>query len=44
MSGITPEGKLLMMEQERAFKGPAVVRFIEHALRQIPEKPLERVW
>ncbi len=35
MSGITPEGKLLMMEQERPFKGPDVVRFLEHALRQI---------
>ena len=41
MSGITLEGKLLMMEQERAFKGPAdVVRFVEHALRQIPGKLL----
>lgn len=40
MSGITPEGKLLMMEQERAFKGPDVVRFLEHALRQIPGKLL----
>ncbi|MBA3474514.1 MAG: transposase [Rubrobacter sp.] len=35
MSGITPEGKLLMIEQERAFKGPDVVRFLKHALRQI---------
>jgi transposase len=40
MSGITLEGKLLMMEQERAFKGPDVVRFLEHALRQIPGKLL----
>jgi hypothetical protein len=32
MSAITPEGKLLMMEQERAFKGPDVVRFLKHAL------------
>lgn len=43
ISGITPEGKLLMMEQERAFKGPDVVRFLKHALRQIPGKLLV-VW
>jgi transposase len=40
MSGITLEGKLLMIEQDRAFKGPDVVRFLEHALRQIPGKLL----
>jgi len=40
MSGITLEGKLLMMEQERAFKSPDVVRFLRHALRQIPGKLL----
>ena len=40
MSAITPEGKLLMMEQERAFKGPDVVRFLKHALRQVPGKLL----
>lgn len=40
MSGITPEGKLLMIEQERAFKGPDVVRFLKHALRQLPGKLL----
>ncbi len=40
MSGITPEGKLLMIEQERAFKGEDVVRFLRHALRQIPGKLL----
>jgi transposase len=38
MSGITLEGKPLMMEQERAFKEPDVVRFLKHALRQIPGK------
>jgi len=43
MSGITPEGKLLMIEQQRAFKGPDVVRFLKHALRQIPGKLLV-VW
>jgi transposase len=40
MSGITLEGKLLMMEQERAFKGTDVVRFLKHALRRIPGKLL----
>ncbi len=40
MSGITPEGKLLMIEQERAFKGPDVVRFLKHALGQLPGKIL----
>lgn len=40
MSGITLEGRLLMMEQEKAFKGPDVVRFLKHALRQIPGKLL----
>jgi transposase len=41
MSGITMEGKLLMMEQEeRAFKGEDVVRFLKHALRQIAGKML----
>ncbi len=43
MSAITPEGKLLMIEQQRAFKGPDVVRFLKHALRQIPGKLLV-VW
>jgi transposase len=43
MSGITPGGKLLMMEQERSFKGPDVVRFLKHALRRIPGKLLV-VW
>ena len=41
MSGITLEGKLLMMEQEGAFKGEDVVRFLKHALRrQLPGKLL----
>jgi transposase len=40
MSAITPEGKLLMMEQEKAFKGEDVVRFLGHALREIPGKIL----
>ena len=40
MSGITLEGKLLMMEQESSFKGEEVVRFLKHALRQITGKLL----
>jgi transposase len=40
MSGITLEGKLLMIEQERAFKGEEVVCFLKHALRQIAGKLL----
>jgi hypothetical protein len=40
MSGITLEGKLLMIEQERAFNGEDVVRFLRHALPQIPGKLL----
>ena len=40
MSGITLEGKLLMLEQERAFKGEDVVRFLKHALGQVPGKLL----
>lgn len=40
MSGITLEGTLLMMEQERAFNAEDAVRFLRHALRQIPGKLL----
>jgi hypothetical protein len=40
MSGITLDGKLYMTEQERAFKGEDVVRFLKHLLRQIPGKLL----
>lgn len=40
MSAITLEGKLLMMEQDRAFKGEDVVRFLKHALSEIPGKLL----
>jgi transposase len=40
MSGITLEGKLYMIEQERAFKGDDVVRFLKHLMRQIPGKLL----
>jgi transposase len=40
MSGITLDGKLYMVEQDRAFKGEDVVRFLEHLMRQIPGKLL----
>ena len=40
MSGITLEGRLYMLEQERAFKGEDVVRFLKHLMRQIEGKLL----
>jgi len=40
MSGITLEGKLYMKEQQKAFKGEDVVRFLKHLMRQIPGKLL----
>jgi transposase len=40
MSGITPEGKLYLMIQERAYCGEAVVRFLKHLLRHMPGKLL----
>ena len=40
MSGITLDGKLYMMEQDRSFKGEDVVRFLKHLMRQIPGKLL----
>ena len=40
ISAITMESKLLMMEQERSFRSPEVVRFLRHLLRQIPAKLL----
>jgi hypothetical protein len=40
MSAITLEGKLYMIEQERAFKGEDAVRFLKHLMRQIPGKLL----
>ncbi|MDQ3834206.1 MAG: transposase [Actinomycetota bacterium] len=43
MSGITLEGKLYMLEQERAFKGEDVVRFLKHLMRRIEGKLLV-VW
>jgi transposase len=40
MSGITLDGKLYMMEHQRAFKGEDVVRFLKHLMGQIPGKLL----
>ena len=40
MSGITLEGKLYMLEQDKSFKGEDVVRFLEHLMHQIPGKLL----
>ena len=40
MSGITLDGRLYMIEQERAFKGGDVVRFLKHLMRQVPGKLL----
>ncbi len=40
MSGITLEGKLYMLEQDRSFKGEDVVRFLKHLMGQIAGKLL----
>ena len=40
ISGITPQGKLYMMVQQRPYKGPDVVNFLRHLLRHIPGKLL----
>lgn len=40
ISGITAEGQLLTGMQDRAFKGAAAVRFLEHLLRQLDGKLL----
>jgi transposase len=43
MSAITLEGKLYMVEQEKAFKGEDAVRFLKHLMRKIEGKLLV-VW
>jgi transposase len=43
MGGLTTDGRLLLQMQEPAFRGPAVVRFLQHLLRQIPG-PLLVLW
>ena len=40
MSGITPQGKLYMLVQERAYCSADVVQFLEHLLRHIGGKVL----
>jgi transposase len=40
ISGLTHGGRLLLQIRERAFRGPAVVQFLQHLLRQIPGKLL----
>ena len=40
ISAITPQGKLFMMVQDTAFKGPTIVGFLRHLLRHIPGKLL----
>jgi transposase len=44
VSAITPEGKLYMREQDRAFKGTDVVRFLKYLLRKITGKLLIVFW
>jgi transposase len=43
ISGLTLDGRLLLQIRERAFRGPEVVVFLRHLLRQIPG-PLLVVW
>lgn len=40
ISGITPQGDLYMMVQEEAYRGPTIVKFLKHLLRQIAGKLL----
>jgi transposase len=40
IGALTAEGRLLLHTQPRAFRGPAVVRFLQHLLRQIAGKLL----
>ena len=40
ISGLTPEGQLLVQVQERSLRAPDVVRFLRHLLRHIPGKLL----
>jgi hypothetical protein len=43
MDGITPEGKLYPMVQERAYRGEDVVPFLSHLGRRVSGKLL-RLW
>jgi transposase len=40
ISGITPDGQLLLLVEERALQSSDVVRFLRHLLRHIPGKLL----
>jgi transposase len=40
ISGITNAGRLLVQVQEQPFRGPTIVAFLKHLLRQIPGKLL----
>ena len=40
IGALTAEGRLLRQLQPQAFRGPAVVRFLQHLLRQLPGKLL----
>jgi transposase len=40
ISGLTPDGQLLMQVQERSLRAPDVVRFLRHLLRHLPGKLL----
>ncbi len=40
ISALTARGRVLMQVQEEAFRGPRVVRFLKHLLRQVPGKLL----
>ena len=44
ISGITLEGGLYMLEQERAFKGEDVVRYLKHLLMRQIEGKLLVIW
>jgi transposase len=43
IGGLTDTGRLLMQVREHPFRGPAIVAFLQHLLRQIPG-PLLVLW
>jgi hypothetical protein len=40
IGGLTDTGRLLLQMQAAAFRGPTIVRFLQHLLRQLPGKLL----
>jgi transposase len=40
ISAITPDGAFYIMVQDKAFTGPAIVRFLKHLLHHVPGKLL----